>query len=479
MPQNSVANIIGASSIKFGTSGARGLVSDFSSDVSAAFAIAFVEALKTQNINVERIALGIDRRPSSPDLAASIAGGLQAIGCHVDYYGILPTPALALQSLSEKIPAIMVTGSHIPFDRNGIKFYRPTGEITKLDESLIVSQQALLPAFNPFLPSESDVAQTTYIQRYVAPFPKSALQGLRVGVYEHSSAGREISKSILNALGADVVSLGKTDVFVPIDTEAVSEEDQLQAKIWAKEHNLDAIFSTDGDGDRPLISDEHGNWLKGDVVGMLCAKYIAADALSVPVSCNSAIETYTQIPVTRTKIGSPYVIEAMAKQVSSFKVVAGFEANGGFLCASPFTLNGVPFRELPTRDAVLPLIALLNCTQEKGGTLSQLVDKLPPRFTASDRIQNLPSDLSASLIEVWSFNLETFLETFHLQQSVLNVCTRDGLRVSLDNGQIVHLRPSGNAPELRCYCESHTQYDADSLLSSMLQKLLTCFNSSN
>ncbi|MEA7188015.1 hypothetical protein ONJ45_27985, partial [Salmonella enterica subsp. enterica serovar Virginia] len=41
------------------------------------------------------------------------------------------TPALAHQSISDKVPAIMVTGSHIPFDRNGLKFYRPDGEITK------------------------------------------------------------------------------------------------------------------------------------------------------------------------------------------------------------------------------------------------------------------------------------------------------------------------------------------------------------
>ncbi len=63
---------------------------------------------------------------------------LEQLGLEVVYYGVVPTPALAYVSMQDNIPCIMVTGSHIPFDRNGLKFYRPDGEITKTDEQAIL-----------------------------------------------------------------------------------------------------------------------------------------------------------------------------------------------------------------------------------------------------------------------------------------------------------------------------------------------------
>ncbi|MCV5942142.1 phosphomannomutase, partial [Escherichia coli] len=84
-----------------------------------------------------------------------------------------------------------------------------------------------------------------------------------------------------------VVSLGRTDKFVPIDTEAVSESDREKAKKWIKEHELDLIFSTDGDGDRPLVSDENGCWLRGDILGLLCSWALKAEAVAIPISCNT------------------------------------------------------------------------------------------------------------------------------------------------------------------------------------------------
>ena len=41
--------------------------------------------------------------------------------------------------------------------------------------------------------------------------------------------------------------------------------------------------------------------------------------------------------------------------------------------------------------------------------------------------------------------------------------TTDGLRITFDGGDIIHLRPSGNAPELRCYAESTTPERAATL----------------
>ena len=70
----------------------------------------------------------------------------------------------------------------------------------------------------------------------------------------------------------------------PIDTEAVSEEDKEETIKWYSEYKLNAVFSTNGDGDCPLVSDENGNWLRGDILGLLCADALNIEALAVPVS---------------------------------------------------------------------------------------------------------------------------------------------------------------------------------------------------
>ncbi|MGP4763333.1 phosphomannomutase, partial [Klebsiella pneumoniae] len=91
---------------------------------------------------------------------------------------------------------------------------------------------------------------------------------------------------------------------------------------WAQQHQLDMIFSTDGDGDRPLVADERGRWFRGDILCLLAAKALEIDALAVPVSCNTAIEACGAFSkVTRTKIGSPYVIAGF-EQLSGYSKVA-------------------------------------------------------------------------------------------------------------------------------------------------------------
>lgn len=184
----------------------------------------------------------------------------------------------------------MVTGSHIPFDRNGIKFYRADGEISKADEAAMTSATVTVEAAAAELPAVNPAALSQYRQRYTSLFAKDLLAGWRVGVYEHSSAARDVLKEVLAELGAEVIGLERTETFVPIDTEAVGEADRQRGRDWAAQYRLDALISTDGDGDRPLIGDESGEWLRGDIVGLLCAKFLGADTVVTPVSCNTAIE---------------------------------------------------------------------------------------------------------------------------------------------------------------------------------------------
>lgn len=467
------SSVIEASGVAFGTSGARGLVIQFTPEVCAAFAHAFIASAK-RSFSFNQVAIAIDNRPSSYAIAMACAAAIQALDLEVVYYGVVPTPALAYVAQEDAIPAIMVTGSHIPFDRNGLKFYRPDGEINKADEQVIVTEQvefselAELPEL-----AVSNRAAEAYISRYTSLFATPWLAGKRIGIYEHSSAGRDLYYRIFEKLGAQVIALERSDEFVPIDTEAVSQKDKFKAIAWSKEHQLDAIFSTDGDGDRPLVADENGDWLRGDILGLLSAEALNIEALAVPVSCNTCIESSQRFRyVKRTKIGSPYVIAEFANLAEKFKSVAGFEANGGFLLGSDVELNGQALKALPTRDAVLPAIMLLAAAGE--GVISTLVNALPQRFTDSDRIQNFATEKSQAIIAQGKQNPEKLLTQLGFENvAIKNIDETDGLRMTLEDQRIVHLRPSGNAPELRCYAEAENYLEAADCVISSLKNIQT------
>jgi len=469
-----MADLIADSRVRFGTSGARGLVADMSDEVCGAYALAFLQAIAP--VSSARVALAIDLRPSSPRIAEACAAAIRQSGFAVEYCGAIPTPALAYFARQEGIPAVMVTGSHIPFDRNGIKFYRATGEISKADEAAITSAVIELPKPIPraALPIVNPAARRLYVERYSQFFPPDMLRGMRLGFYEHSSVARDVLHEILAALGAEVISLGRSDDFVPIDTEAVSQADSRQARLWAQEYAFDAIVSTDGDADRPLIGDENGVWFRGDVVGILCAQYLDADVVVTPVSSNTALEKCGSFAsVRRTRIGSPFVIAGMEQAMQDARrSVVGFEANGGFLVGSRIVKHERVLEALPTRDAVLPVLALLTLAKERGCKLSELISGLPQRFTASDRLQDFPVGASGALLRQ--------LATAEAAISDLlgSVCTgpvdldeTDGLRMTFANGEIVHFRPSGNAPELRCYAEADSPERAELLADFCLRQV--------
>ncbi|CEO38454.1 phosphomannomutase [Photobacterium kishitanii] len=447
-------DVIKESGIQFGTSGARGLVEQFTANVCAAFTHAFITCIK-KDFDFKQVAIAIDNRPSSPAMAQACAKAIEQLGLEVVYYGVVPTPALAYVSMQDNIPCIMVTGSHIPFDRNGLKFYRPDGEISKSDEQFILNATA---EFNEIteLPKliASNKASERYIERYTSLFNNKMLAGKRIGIYEHSSAGRDLYVPLFEELGAEVISIERSDEFVPIDTEAVSDEDKQKAKLWSKQHNLDFIFSTDGDGDRPLVADENGDWIRGDILGLLCADAMCIEALVVPVSCNTAIESCELFSfVKRTKIGSPYVIAEFNALGEKYNSVAGFEANGGFLLGSDTEVNGIFIKALPTRDAVLPALMLLS--KAKQGPISELIKVLPQRFTHSDRIQNFATEKSIAILDDAKMSQQEFLERLGFNGYIVkSINMTDGLRLTLTNNDIIHFRPSGNAPELRCYAES-------------------------
>jgi phosphomannomutase len=418
----------------------------------------------------DAVLVGRDFRPSSPGIAATCIGALKHAGLSPIDCGAVPTPALALYGLQLKAASLMITGSHIPADRNGIKFYRPDGEIDKQDEIRITAIVAELDgdeidATPGEAPDHSVETEALFLARNAAMLPEGALAGLRVGIYQHSTVARDLMVRVLEGYSADAVRLGRSEDFIPVDTEAVSTETIALLKGWAREHGLDAIVSADGDGDRPLVSDETGEPLRGDLLGLIAAKFLNAQVVVTPVTSNSGIEAAGDFEVIRTKVGSPFVIAGMIAAVEAGKPgVMGFEANGGLLTASPFDTGVGTLSPLPTRDSFLPVLATLVLAAREKAPLSRIAASFRLPFAAADRLENFPVETSAALMAYLrqsDDNLAAFLAPISTVASKSDI---DGLRVTLEDGRIVHFRPSGNAPEMRCYVEAGTEDKAKALL---------------
>lgn len=448
---------------KFGTSGLRGLVTELTDDLVADYTRAFLKACPHGGA----VHVGQDLRASSPRIAQAVIGAVRAMGlCAVDH-GVLPTPALALASMGAGQAAIMVTGSHIPADRNGLKFYLPGGEIAKSDEVAIgaaLGSGSVSAEMGEFV---QDVgAVSAYVARYVDAFGADAVKGLRIGVYEHSSVARDALVDALFSMGAEVVRLARADHFIPVDTEAVDADTREMLKGWCAEHALDALVSTDGDADRPMVVDARGTLVPGDVLGPLVARMLGADVICTPVSSNTLVDQLGFGSVIRTKIGSPFVIAAMEE--AGGKVV-GYEANGGFLLGFEAEGPAGTLAPLMTRDCLLPIVAPLAMARAKGVSLAGLVSDLPPRFTAADRIAGIATEASKAFIADLTDTAEARAAFFADRAAETGIDLTDGLRVSFADGSVIHLRPSGNAPEFRCYAEAETAARAEVLMRETLQ----------
>jgi phosphomannomutase len=497
------------SSLKFGTSGLRGLVTDLVGEPSRRWTAAFLTYLDSAGLGGARtVIVGRDLRSSSPRIAGDCLDAAAALGWKAVDCGALPTPALALAAMSEGASAIMVTGSHIPDDRNGLKFYTLGGEISKADEAWILGaleeSEGSLTNGGQDIPTPSPSPQggtgfanvaakspsplrggvtggsdgpegdplASYILRYLDFFPSDTLSGMTVGVYQQSSVARDILAQVLEGIGAKIIPFERADTFIPVDTEAHRPEDLALLRRWSSEHPVDGIVSTDGDADRPLVADAAGEVVRGDLLGLLTARYLGLDTIVTPITSSSAIDTSGIAgAVIRTKVGSPFVIAGMEQaSASGALAVVGFEANGGVLLGSDVRDYGRTLLALPTRDAVLPIVCALASARKAGRTLRQTVEALGAGHALADRLKEVGSDRSGPLLTRFGGD-RAFADAFFVDQGkITGVNGLDGVRFALDDGSTVHFRASGNAPEFRCYVEAPTEARARDLLVWGLSK---------
>jgi len=464
--------------IAFGTSGLRGPAEGFTPARIKAYTEAFL--LGVAGDGPQRLFVGSDLRQSSPEIVSQVISTAQGCGWTVAYAGAVPTPALASFAMAENAPAIMVTGSHIPETHNGLKFYRRDGELRKEDEAPMwahaerLLEAAAVEAREGILSETDPAIARAYVARYLDTFGVDALAGLRVGVDQHSAVGRDLLVEILERLGANCFPYNRAETFVAVDTEALDVAQLELAREQIQTNELDAVVSTDGDGDRPLVLDETGTQINGDVLGALTARHLGIRTVVTPLSSTSAIEQSGWFDkVVRTRIGSPYVVAAMDDAAPA--PVAGFEANGGFLLGSDIVLPGGRLTRLPTRDAVLPILAVLQASARDLRPLSSFVSELPPRVMKADRVREVSAEEADLFLEAMQNDAAAQEEFDARLVGPVGIDTMDGVRMTLTDGTIVHFRQSGNAPEMRCYVETGSIDETEKLLSDIIRSLKAYF----
>lgn len=504
--------------LEFGTSGRRGKVVDLTQLEVYINALAELEYLQSLDASEGGIVRGQefcfarDLRPSSDsfvpgqdgrgEIAQAIVTAIRDAGMRAINLGLIPTPALACYALARGKGSMMVTGSHIPFDRNGYKTNTSKGELLKQQEAPIhefvqkvrrslydqpldqspFDERGFFKSGHQDLPTEQPEARAAWIARFTSFFSGASLEGKRLLVYQHSAVGRDLLVEVLERLHARVIAAGRSETFVPIDTENIGAP-QLAAiqaladEATAKHGPLDAIVSTDGDSDRPLVvgvdpATGKAHFFGGDLVGMVVAGYLKADAVVVPISCNDAIDrgNLSSVVEPKTRIGSPFVIAGMEEaRRKGKKRVCGWEPNGGFLTGSDLERNGAVLSALLTRDAILPILGVLFAAAESGLNLVDLFDRLPKRFSRAALLENFPRPLGLKIVALFSAGAAApkLLARFFTRESgfgtIVHVDDTDGIRVLFDNGDVAHVRPSGNADELRIYAVADTQARADAI----------------
>jgi len=479
--------------LPFGTSGLRGLASDMTDlecYINTSGFLCFAEESDGLKKG-ESVCIAGDLRDSTPRIMRAVARAIEDSGYEVVNCGLIPTPALAYYAFQQRALAVMVTGSHIPADRNGLKFYKRGSEVLKEDEAAIHEAVATVRArlyaqSEDVVPFRNDGSLTAtrelgaidekaighYTKRYMDVFSPNGLAGMQIVVYQQSAVGRDLLVRLLEALGAEVVPVERSEIFVPIDTENITSADRARFKSFSKSHpEAFAIVSTDGDSDRPIVIDEVGEFHRGDVVGCVVARYLGIKAAAVPVSSNDAVDEFCQkngIVLTKTKIGSPYVITAMNAFSPALRPVASWEVNGGFLVGSDVDMGGAALGRLPTRDAMLPILATLLSAAQRREPLSKVFSELPHRFTDAGLVDDVPEDQLQRFRVVVNDDVvmrglvdRIFSKS---QDKVVKLDLTDGLRLAFASGDVLHFRPSGNAPQFRVYANAATQIRARELV---------------
>lgn len=366
----------------FGTDGIRGRanIDPMTSEVATALGRAVTHYFQTQDCGTLRKPLfivGKDTRRSCYMLEMAFASGVCSQGGEVILTGPLPTPGVAFVTKSMRARAgVMISASHNSFDDNGIKIF--DGDGFKLPDHVEAEIEKLI--LNPNLMPKKVGAELgnakrlkEVVGRYIvhvksAFSDKYDLQGIRLVLDCANGAGYKVSPMIFEELGAEVFAMGVSPNGMNINHKCGSTSPQ-EAAAQLKKFRADIGLCLDGDADRVLFIDRHGEIVDGDkIIGLLAKFYFdtgllkAGDTVVGTVMSNLGLEVYINslgLKFVRTKVGDRYIAEYMLENGA----ILGGEPSG-HLILKPFSTTG---------DGALAALKVLEAMAYYKESLDQLV----------------------------------------------------------------------------------------------------------
>jgi phosphoglucosamine mutase len=328
----------------FGTDGIRGLVGEWpiSADFMLRLGRALGAVLASEDGNRPKVLIGKDTRVSGYMFEAALEAGLVAAGADVGLLGPMPTPAVAFLTRSMRAQAgIVISASHNPHHDNGIKFFSADGE--KLSDEVELAIESELDAAFATVPSEQlgkAVRVDDAVARY-AEFCKAtvaedfSLRGRKLVLDCAHGATYQVAPKVFAELGAEVIAIGdKPDGFNINQGVGSTHPEALQRTVL--EHAADLGIAFDGDGDRVILVDRHGELADGDDILYILARHLREhDLLAGPVvgtlMSNFGLQqalAKLEVPLIRANVGDRYVMQ----QLRQHQGVLGGETSGHILC---------------------------------------------------------------------------------------------------------------------------------------------------
>src|SRR3984885_5591835 len=384
----------------FGTDGIRGKAN--TEPMTAGVALRLGQAaglLFTRGNHRHRVVIGKDTRLSGYMLEPALTAGFIGAGMDVTLLGPLPTPAVAMLTHSLRADlGVMISASHNPFEDNGIKLFGPNG--SKLSDAMEVEIEAMMDStFATRLAAPAELGRASrledaggrYIEAAKASFPRGLrLDDLKIVLDCANGAGYRVAPTVLWELGATVIPVGVTPDGFNINRGCGSTTPEfLCAQVL--EHGAHLGIALDGDADRVVMADEHGELIDGDQILALIARSwgeagrLHGGGIVATVMSNLGLERFLRdagLDLHRTQVGDRYVAEHMRAVGAN---VGGEQS--GHLILSDFATTG---------DGLLAALQVLAVIVEQGRPASEVCRVFTPlpqrlknvRFTGASPLRH-------------------------------------------------------------------------------------------
>ncbi len=422
----------------FGTSGIRGKIG---LDITLELALNIGMAIGTYvGGKGHKIVLGYDSRTSNEMVESAVTAGILQCGCHVLKLGMAPTPLVGYATMKLNADAgVMITASHNPPEYNGIKLWNPNGMAYRQEQERVIEEIIHEKTFQTA--SWEDIGKIEENKYVVFDYIKDLLDqvdikpGVKIVVDCANGAASYISPLILRKAGCSVIAINaQPDGFFPGRLPEPSQKNLQELMKVVKATEADIGIAHDGDADRMIAIDEKGRMADFDKILALVSREIGGKVVTtVDASlCTDKCMEEVGGQVVRTKVGDVHVAEAIEEKNASF----GGEPSGTWLhpnfCMCP--------------DGILSGLRVIELVQ-KYGPLSEQLDTIPSYPTIRDKVNCEDFQKDPIMAKVKA-------ELHLLMDDVDDVNHIDGVRISMDDGSWVLIRPSGTESFIRITLEA-------------------------